>query len=182
MAHMPDAVTDGIDPSSFQGVPDMPYQLENLQVDYALARLPVPVGFWRSVGYSFNVFTVETFIDEMAQAAGKDPLEFRLDNMKRGTKAHNALQLLAEKLKKHDQPAAGRYRGYAVTECFEGATAYMAEVAVDRKTGKVKVHKLLIAVDCGTAVYPDQITAQAEGGAVMATSVAFGEEVVFGRE
>lgn len=176
---MPDVVKDGIDHSSFQGVNDMPYVIENLQVDYALAKLPVPVGFWRSVGYSFTVFTVETFIDELAHAAGKDPLEFRLDNMKQETKANYALRLLAEKLKIQDKPAAGRYRGYAVTECFGGATASMAEVSVDRKSGKVTVHKILTAVDCGTAVYPDQIKAQAEGGSVMGTSVAFGEEIIF---
>lgn len=178
LAHMPDMVKDDIDHSSFQGVHDMPYQLQNLQVDYALAKLPIPVGFWRSVGYSFNVFTVETFIDEMAHAAGKNPLQFRLNSMKKETRAYNALQLLTEKIKVHSQPT-GRHRGFAVTECFEGATAYMAEVSVDRRQGKVKVHKLVCAVDCGTAVYPDQIKAQVEGGAVMATSVAFGEEIIF---
>ena len=176
---MPGAVQNELDHSSYQGVNDMVYELDNLQVEYALAKLPIPVGFWRSVGYSFNVFTVETLIDEMAHAAGKDPVQFRLDNMKKETKAYNALKLLAEKLKTHDHPAAGRHRGYAVTECFEGATAYMAEVSVDRKQGKVTVHKLLIGVDCGTAVYPDQIKAQAEGGSVMGTSVAFGEEIIF---
>ena len=175
----PAMVKDDLDHSSFQGVSDMPYQFENHLVEYALTKLPIPVGFWRSVGYSFNVFTVETFIDEMAQAAGKDPLQFRLDYMKKGTRAYSALQLLAEKIKGHGQPDAGRHRGFAVTECFEGATAYMAEVSVDKKTGKVKVHKLVNAIDCGTAIYPDQIRAQVEGGAVMATSVAFGEEIIF---
>jgi isoquinoline 1-oxidoreductase beta subunit len=176
---MPAAVKDEIDHSSFQGIPDMPYEFENQQVEYAYTKLPIPVGFWRSVGYSFNVFTVETFFDEMAHAAGKDPLQFRLDHMKKETRAHSALTLLAEKTRAHGQPPSNHSRGYAVTECFEGAAACMAEVTVDRNNGNVKVHKIVTAVDCGTAVYPDQIKAQAEGGAVMATSVAFGEEIIF---
>ena len=176
---MPAHVENDIDETSTQGGYDMPYYFDNHRVEYALVKLPIPLGFWRSVGYTFNTFVVETFIDELAQAAGEDPVKFRLELMRKESKAYKALQLVVEKVKANGSVPVGHFRGYAVTECFESAVAYMAEVSVAEKTGKVTIHKMIAGVDCGTAVYPDQIRAQAEGAAVMATSVAFGEEVVF---
>lgn len=175
---MPQYVENGIDPDAVSGIQDMPYEFENLDVTYAMVDLPISVGWWRSVGYSVNVFTVESFMDELAHAAGKDPVQFRLDHLEKGSRLYNLLSLLAEKGGWHSPLSQGRERGVAVTACFESFAAHMAEVSVDNKTG-IKVHKMVCAIDCGTAVYPDAVRAQAESGVVMGMSVAFYERVRF---
>jgi isoquinoline 1-oxidoreductase beta subunit len=175
---LPQYVKNGIDPDAISGVQDMPYALPNQLVEYAMVELPIPVGFWRSVGYSVNAFGVESFMDELAHAAGKDPVQFRLDHMEKGSRIYNLLSLLAEKGGWSTPVPAGRARGVAVTSCFESFAAHMAEVSVG-KNGAITVHKMICALDCGTAVYPDAIRAQAEGGVVMGLSVAFHEKVRF---
>ena len=176
---MPEQVKNGIDPTSIQGIPDMVYTLPNRLVEYVLMELPIPIGFWRSVGYSITTFTVETFMDELAHAAGKDPVAFRLDLMAKDSRPYQTLSLLAEKANWGGSVPEGRARGIALGSCFGSSTAHMAELSVDKKSGKVKVHKVVCAVDCGPAVYPDAIVAQMEGAAVMALSAAFHEKVHF---
>ena len=175
---MPQYVKNGIDVDAVAGITDMPYSLPNQLVEYVMVKLPITVGWWRSVGYSINVFTVESFMDELAHAAGKDPVQFRLDHMEKGSRPHSILSLLAEKGGWNSPVPEGRARGVAVTSCFESFAAHMAEVSVD-KNGVITVHKMVCAMDCGTAVYPDAIRAQAEGGVVMGLSVAFHEKVGF---
>ncbi len=175
---MPDFVKDGIDPDAVSGTRDMPYDLPNLLVEYVMADLPIWVGFWRSVGFSTNVFAVESAMDELAHAAGKDPVQFRLDHMKPDSRPHKLLSLLAKKGGWKTPAPEGRAKGVAVTSCFESHAAHMAEVSVDKK-GRITVHKMVCAIDCGTAVYPDAIRAQAEGGVIMGLSVAFYEKVRF---
>lgn len=175
---MPQAVQGGIDPDAVHGLRDMPYALPNLDVNYAMVNLPITVGWWRSVGYSVNAFTVESFMDELAHAAGKDPVQFRLDHMEKGSRPYDVLALLAEKGGWNTPIPQGRARGVAVTSCFESYAAHLAEVSVG-KTGGITVHKMVCAIDCGTAVYPDAIRAQAEAGVVMGLSVAFHEKVRF---
>lgn len=175
----PEIEETGLDDTSYQGVHDNFYGFDNMVVEYAMTRLPVIVGAWRSVGYSFNTYVTETLIDEMAFAAKKDPVQYRLDLMDKDSRPYDALNLLALKVKWDGGAPEGRSRGVAVTECFGSSVAFMAEVSVNRKTGKVSIHKLACAVDCGPAVYPDAITAQMEGAAIMASSVAFHEKVQF---
>ncbi len=175
---MPQFVKDGIDPDAVSGIRDMPYAIPNQLVNYVMANLPIPVGFWRSVGYSVNVFTVESFMDELAHAAGKDPVQFRLAHMVKGSRPYKILSLLAEKGGWNRPVPNGRARGVAVNNCFESFAAHMAEVSVGKK-GRIKVHKMVCALDCGTAVYPDAIRAQAEGGVIMGLSVALHEKVRF---
>jgi isoquinoline 1-oxidoreductase beta subunit len=175
---MPGYVKDGIDPDAVSGITDMPYSFPNLLVSYAMVDSPVTVGFWRSVGYSVNTFIVESFMDEMAHAAGKDPVQFRLDHMEKDGRPHRLLSLLAEKAAWGTPVPEGRARGVAVTSCFESFAAHMAEVSVS-KEGKITVHKMVCTLDCGTAVYPDAIRAQAEAGVVMGLSAAFHEKVRF---
>jgi isoquinoline 1-oxidoreductase beta subunit len=175
---MPQYVKGGIDPDAVSGIVDMPYSIPSQLVNYVMVNLPVPVGFWRSVGYSVNVFAVESFMDELAHAAGKDPVQFRLDHMEKGSRPYNILSLVAEKGGWNRPLAEGRARGVAVNSCFESFAAHMAEVSVG-KTGGITVHKMVCALDCGTAVYPDAIRAQAEGGVVMGLSVALYERVRF---
>lgn len=175
---MPQAMEKGIDSVAVMGIGDMPYSLQNLFVNYVMINLPIPVGWWRSVGYSRNTFVVESFMDELAHAAGKDPVGFRLDHMEKGSRPHHVLSLLAEKGKWDSPIPEGRARGVAVVSCFESVVAHMAEVSVGEK-GKITVHKMICALDCGTAVYPDAIRAQVEGGIVMGLSTAFYEKVSF---
>jgi len=174
----PQMVKNGVDPDAVSGIWDMPYSIPNQLVNYVMVNLPIPVGFWRSVGFSVNVFTVESFMDELAHAAGKDPVQFRLAHMEKGSRPYKILSLLAEK-GGWDRPApTGRARGVAVNSCFESFAAHMAEVSVNKK-GIITVHKMVCAIDCGTAVYPDAIRAQAEGGVVMGLSAALHEKVRF---
>jgi isoquinoline 1-oxidoreductase beta subunit len=175
---MPQFVENGIDPDAVSGIRDMPYSFPNLLVNYVMVNLPITVGFWRSVGYSVNVFTVESFMDELAHAAGKDPVEFRLAHMEKGSRPYNILSLLAEKGGWNRPVPNGRARGVAVNSCFESFAAHLAEVSVGKK-GSITVHKVVCALDCGTAVYPDAIRAQAESGVVMGLSTAFHEKVSF---
>jgi isoquinoline 1-oxidoreductase beta subunit len=175
---MPQYVKDGVDPDAVSGIMDMPYTFPNQTVNYVMVNLPITVGWWRSVGYSVNVFTVESFMDEMAHAAKKDPVQFRLDHMEKGSRPYNILSLLAQK-GGWDRPVPqGRARGVATSSCFESFAAHMAEVSVGDK-GEIIVHKMVCALDCGTAVYPDAIRAQAEAGVVMGLSTAFYEKVRF---
>jgi isoquinoline 1-oxidoreductase beta subunit len=176
---MPQHVENGLDPTSVQGIPDMPYTLPNRLVEYVMMDLPIPIGFWRSVGYAITTFTVETFMDELAHAANKDPVAFRLELMKKDSRPYRTLSLLADKAHWGRAVAPGRARGIALGTCFGSAAAHMAEVSVDRKSGRITVHKIVCAVDCGPAVYPDAITAQMEGATVMALSTAFHERVHF---
>lgn len=176
---MPQYVQDGIDPDAISGIRDMPYSIPNQLVNYVMLQgVPIPVGWWRSVGYSVNVFTVESFIDELAHTSGKDPLQFRLEHMEKGSRPYQLLLLLAEKGAWNSPVAQGRARGVALTSCFESFVAHIAEVSVNNR-GKITVHKVTCAVDCGTAVYPDGIKAQAEAGVVMGLSLALHEKVHF---
>lgn len=175
---MPHAVQNGIDPDAVSGIRDLVYKVPNRRVEYAMVKVPVRVGWWRSVGYSVNVFTVESFIDELAHAAGADPLQFRLDHLEPGSIPHRVLTLLAERAGWHEPLPDGRARGIALTSCFESTAAHIAEVSV-APGGAVTVHQMHCAIDCGTAVYPDAIRAQAEAGVVMGLSVAFHERVRF---
>ena len=176
---MPEFVKEGVDSTSVQGIPDMPYTLANRLVEYVMMELPIPVGFWRSVGYSTTTFAVETFMDELARAAGKDQVQFRLDLMAKDSRPYRTLSLLADKSKWGLPVPAGRARGIALGTCFGSSAAHMAEVSVDKNSGKIKVHRIVCAIDCGPAVYPDAIIAQMEGGVVMALSVAFHERIHF---
>jgi isoquinoline 1-oxidoreductase beta subunit len=175
---MPAGMKGGIDPDAVSGITDMPYSLPNLLVNYVMVNSPVAVGWWRSVGYSVNAFTVESFMDELAHAAGKDPIQFRLNHMEKGSRPYKILSLLAEKSGWGTPVPEGRARGVAVTSCFESCAAHMAEVSIN-KNGRITVHRMVCALDCGTAVYPDAIQAQAEAGVVMGLSVAFHEKVRF---
>ncbi len=175
---MPDAVQGGVDPDAVSGIRDIIYSIPNLLVDYVMVNLPIAVGWWRSVGYSVNVFTVESFMDELAHAAGKDPVRFRLDHMEQGSRAYKVLSFLAEKAGWGSPVPDGRGRGVAVASCFESFAAHMAEVSVGER-GEITVHKVVCALDCGTPIYPDAIRAQAEAGVVMGLSVAFHEKVRF---
>lgn len=164
-----------LDDSSTEGASGLPYDTQNLLVDWVEPGHGVPVGFWRSVGSSHTAFSTECFLDEVAHAAGKDPYEFRLSLLGKHPRHAGALKLAAEKAGWGRPLAKGMGRGIAVHESFGSYVAEVAEVSVD-KNGHVKVHRVVIAVDCGQVVNPDTVAAQMESGMVYGlTAALYGE-------
>jgi isoquinoline 1-oxidoreductase beta subunit len=153
----PMMVKNGIDATSVEGVANSPYlkSLPNHRVDLHSARVGIPVLWWRSVGHSYNGFVMESLIDELAQAAGKDPVEYRRALLKGHSRHLAALNLAAEKAKWGTPLPKGRGRGIAVHESFGSYVAQVAEVSVEK--GAIRVHRVVCAIDCGVAVNPETV-------------------------
>ena len=177
----PGQMEKGIDPAAVEGVENMEYEIPNLYAEYVRIDLPVPVGFWRSVGSSHNAFTVESFVDELASAAKKDPLEFRLDLLKNHPRARRVLETAAQKAGWGKPVTKGQARGIAYHLSFGSYVAEVAEVSVDIKNGAIKVHRVVCAVDCGSVVNPEIVSAQMMGGITMGLSAALKEKMEFAR-
>ncbi len=173
----PQMIKNYIDNAAVEGVENMEYEVPNLHVEYVRIDTPVPVGFWRSVGSSHNAFTVESFVDELAHAATKDPLEFRLGLLKNHPRARRVLEVAAEKAGWGKSPSRGQARGIAYHLSFGTYVAEVAEVSVDAKSGAVTVHKVTCAVDCGTVVNPAIVSAQMMGAITMGLSAALKEKI-----
>jgi isoquinoline 1-oxidoreductase beta subunit len=171
-------IKDGVDDSAVEGAADMPYQIPNLLVDWQQAPGGVPTYFWRSVGHSHTAFVVESFVDELAHAAGKDPYEFRRALLGKHPRHKRVLELAAEKSAWGKPLPEGRGRGLAVHEAFGSFVAQVAEVSVS-KEGKLRVHRVVCAIDCGPVVNPDTIRAQMEGGIVFGLTAALYGEITF---
>ncbi|HEX4076091.1 MAG TPA: xanthine dehydrogenase family protein molybdopterin-binding subunit [Candidatus Acidoferrales bacterium] len=160
----PDAVKNGMDSSSVEGISDTPYDIPNILVDYHMVTGPIPMGFWRSVGASQNGFFLESFMDELAAAAKKDPYEYRKALLAKKPRHLGVLNLAAEKGDWGKPLPKGHYRGIAVLEAFSTYVAEVVEISLD-KDG-VKVHKVTVALDCGRVVNPNIIRQQAVGAVV----------------
>jgi len=166
---------DRLDDSSVEGANNIPYEIPNIYVDWVRHEPGIPVGYWRSVGSSHTAFTVECFVDEVAAAAGKDPLEFRLSLLEKDQKKAAVLKLVAEKAEWGKPAGEGIFRGIAMAESFGSTVAEVAEVSVG-KNGNVTVHRVVCAVDCGQTVNTDTVAAQMEGGIVYGlTAALYGE-------
>ena len=156
-------VKDGIDGTSVEGAANLPYAVPNMSVELNTTETGVPVLWWRVVGSSHTAYATEAFIDEIAYAAGKDPFAFRQAMLEHHPR-HKAVLELAAKAAGWGSPLPkGKGRGIAVAEAFGTYVAQVAEVTV-APNGKVKVDRIVCAVDCGTPINPDVITAQMEGG------------------
>lgn len=156
---------DGIDPASVEGITDSPY-MEAIPDHYIGLHSPknkVPVLWWRSVGHTHTASVMETMIDELAHAAGKDPLAYRQQLLKDHPRHLSALNLAAEKAGWGKPLPAGRFRGIAVHESFLSYVAHVAEISIN-DDGSIRIHKVVSAVDCGLAVNPDGVKAQIESG------------------
>jgi isoquinoline 1-oxidoreductase beta subunit len=157
-------VNKGIDPTSVEGAATMAYAIPNLSVELSTTSSPLPILWWRVVGSSHTVFAVEAFMDEVAHAAGEDPFAFRRRLLGHAPRMKAVLELAAEKAGWTGAPLPkGKGRGIAVAEAFKTFVAQVAEVTVD-EAGRVTVDRVVCAVDCGTPINPDVITAQMEGG------------------
>jgi isoquinoline 1-oxidoreductase beta subunit len=158
------SIKDGIDGTSVEGAANIAYAIPNIAVNLATTKSGVPVLWWRVVGSSHTTFAVEAFIDEVAHAAGEDGFTFRRKLLEHHPRLKGVLELAAAKAGWGNGPLpAGRGRGIAVAEAFKTYVAQVAEVSVD-KDGHIKVDRVVCAVDCGTAINPDIIAAQMEGG------------------
>ncbi|WP_437300367.1 molybdopterin cofactor-binding domain-containing protein [Sorangium sp. So ce426] len=159
---------NGVDLTSVEGIAESPYveRTPALRVSLHSPRTPVTVLWWRSVGNTHTAFAVESMVDELAHAAGQDPLAYRLELLKDKPRHANALKVAAEKAGWGTAPAPGRARGLAMHESFGSIIAEVAEVSIEK--GRIRVHSVTCSVDCGTAVNPLGIEAQIQG------SVAFG--------
>jgi len=184
----PKGIVNGVDIMSLWGLLDFPgaptnnrimYEIPNFYVEFLLSNLPIPVCPWRSVQNGPNAFVIECFVDEVAHAAGKDPLEFRLQHLKNNMRPRRVLEMVAEKAGWGKPLMKGQGRGIAQHCCFGSYVAQVAEVSVNQGNGAVKVNRIVAAVDCGPFVNPDTIKAQIEGGIIEALSTTLKEEVMF---
>ena len=157
-------IKDGIDATSVEGASTIAYAIPNIAVGLSTTKTGVPVLWWRVVGSSHTTFAVEAFIDEVAHAAGADPFAFRRKLLEHEPRMKAVLELAAEKAGWSTVPMPhGKGRGIAVAEAFKTYVAQVAEVSVDA-AGRIKIDRVVCAVDCGTPINPDIITAQMEGG------------------
>jgi isoquinoline 1-oxidoreductase beta subunit len=170
---------NGADPVTFQGFHAdgdhaISYTVPHLLVEHAMRNPPVPPGFWRGVNINQNAIYLECFVDELAHAAGKDPLEFRRKLMADHPKSLAVLNAVADKSGWGEPAGNGIHRGLAVVKTFGSYVAACAEVSVDQ--GKVRVYRIVAATDPGYAVNPQQIEAQVEGSFVYGLSaLLYGE-------
>ncbi len=169
-------VKDGIDATSVEGAANLPYAVPNLRVELYSTKVGIPVLWWRSVGSTHTAYSTETFIDELASAAGKDPVEFRRALLAKHPRHLGVLDLAAKEAGWGTPLAAGkagekRGRGVAVHESFDTFVAQVVEVTV-KPDKSFSVDRVVCAVDCGIAVNPDNIRAQMEGGIGFGLSAA----------
>jgi isoquinoline 1-oxidoreductase beta subunit len=172
-------IKDGVDATSVEGVADSPYVkgTPNHHVSLHTPKIGVPVLWWRSVGHSHSAFVMESLIDELAHAAGRDSLDYRRQLLKDHPRHLAALNLAAEKSGWGKPLAKGVFRGIAVHESFGSFVTQVAEVSVDK--GVVKVHRMVCAIDCGLSVNPDSLKAQMESSISFGLGAAMQSEVTF---
>lgn len=171
---------DGIDRTSVDGATNLPYEIPNVLVEQTVADVPVPLGFWRSVGASQNAFVTECFLDEVAAVAGRDPFELRRELLRQKPRHLRALELAAEKAGWGTPLPPGRARGIAVAEWEPTVCVQVAEISINPE-GTVRAHRVVCAVECGPVVNLGQVEAQMEGGVVYGLTAALYGEITIER-
>jgi isoquinoline 1-oxidoreductase subunit beta len=173
---LPPTFKNGFDPDTIEGA-EPPYELPNMLLDYVRHEPPgLTTGNWRGVGPTHNIFVVESFIDELAAAAKKDPVEYRRGLLGKSPRVLGALNLAAEKAGWGQPLAPGLGRGVSVQLAMGTYLSQIAEVEVS-KDGEVSVRRVVCALDCGMVVNPDTIAAQIEGGIIFGISAALWGEI-----
>ncbi|MDH4348867.1 MAG: molybdopterin-dependent oxidoreductase, partial [Gemmatimonadota bacterium] len=171
----PGSVASGLDMDAVDGAADLRYRIPNLRVEYCMMNTPVPVSWWRSVYASQTCFANECFVDELAAAAGRDPVELRRELLAHSSRHLAVLNLAAEKAGWGASPQ-GRAQGIAIHHFFSDAiVAEVAEVSIT--DGKVRVHKVTCAVDCGVAINPANVRYQIEGAVIDGLGAALHGEI-----
>jgi isoquinoline 1-oxidoreductase beta subunit len=172
----PEALVNGMDPATFQGLnasgeAAFGYSVPNLLIEHAMRNPHVPPGFWRGVNVNQNAIYIESFMDELAKETGVDPLEFRRRLMAKNPKHLGVLNAVAERIGWGTPAPAGQFRGIAQFMGYGSYVAAAAEVSVN--DNKVKVHRIVAATDPGYAVNPGQIERQVSGSFVYGLSALF---------
>ena len=174
----PALAADMPDKTTIEGLFDQPYEFPHCHCAHVTHHSPVPIGFWRSVGHSHNAFFGECFIDELAYAARRDPLDFRRRLLAHHPRHHAVLELAAARAQ-WGRVGPGRAHGIALHESFGSIVAQVAEVSL--ANGKIRVHRVVCAIDCGTVVNPEIVAQQMEGGIVFGlTAALYGEITISG--
>jgi isoquinoline 1-oxidoreductase beta subunit len=170
----PAAVEKQVDPFAVEAAANYPYDVPNVHVDFRQQEIGINVGYWRSVSHALNCFVAESFMDELAVYSRKNPLEFRKALLEKQPRFLGVLNLVARE-SRFGRPPKGRFQGLAV---MEGYGTYMAQVAeISLVEGKVKVHRIYCAVDCGQQINPDTVVAQIEGSALFGFSALMWGEI-----
>lgn len=167
-------VQNGVDHSTVEGISDTTYSIPDMHVDVHHPKVGVPTLWWRSVGHTHTAYVMETMMDELATAAGRDPVEFRLAHLEGDARLAGVLRLAAEKA--GATGPEGTHRGIAVHKSFNSYVAEIADVRM-HDDGTIKVEKVTCGVDCGVPINPDNITAQIEGGLGYGLSAILREEI-----
>jgi isoquinoline 1-oxidoreductase beta subunit len=168
---------NGVARESVEGI--APYDIPHVHVEYHDPGIGIPTGYWRSVGLSQNAFFAESFLDELAFAAGKDPVEFRRRLLGKSPRLLAVLDVAAEKAGWGTPLPAGRFRGVAAISGFGSFNAQVAEVSVNQR--KLTVHRVVCVVDCGRVVNPSGVVQQMEGGMVYGLSAALRGNITIDR-
>jgi isoquinoline 1-oxidoreductase beta subunit len=170
---------NGVDGNAVASIADTPYAIPNYLVEYARATNEVPVGYWRSVGPSQNTFIFESFIDELAHAAKRDPVEFRRALLAHEPRMRHVLDVAAERSRWGSPLPAGRARGIALVEDKGGRVAEVAEVSLTG--GRIRVHKVTVVADCGQIIHAGIVQGQMTGAVVAGLSAALYGEITIER-
>jgi isoquinoline 1-oxidoreductase subunit beta len=177
----PPTFEDGLDADAVDGAVDFPYETPNLHVEYVHSEPPaVPTCFWRSVGPGHNIFVVESFVDELAHAAGQDSVAFRRAHLEKEPRLLACLNLAAEKSGWGNALPARVGRGVACQSVFGSYVAAILEAEVDNEGG-IAIRRVTAAVDCGTVVNPDSVEAQIQGGLIFGLTAALYNEITIAK-
>lgn len=168
----PGFVKDGFDPFMTEGSNNLTYDIPNLEVANVIEDVGIRVGYWRSVSNALNAFAVESFMDELAKAAGKDPVAFRLAALKKQPRAQAVLKLAVAK---SGYQTGSKKFGVAQMECYDTYSACVVEL--DGASAGAKVKKITFVSDCGITVHPDQARAQLTGGVLYGLGAALSNEI-----
>jgi CO/xanthine dehydrogenase Mo-binding subunit len=160
----PPFVQNGNDPFMTEGIANFTYDIPNLELRTVIEEVGVRVGYWRSVSNALNSFATESFIDELARAAGRDPLAFRIAMLDPMPAQRAVVERVAALSGYSAKPGKGRAFGVAAMECYDTNVAMVCEVSM--QGSNVKLERITVVADCGVAVHPDQAVAQLEGGIV----------------
>ena len=168
----------GVDSAAVSGVANTFYEIPNIHVEFVKSKVRIPVWFWRSVGHTHNAYIMETFMDQLAHLGGKDPVDLRLELLGMHMRAQGVIEKVAEASGWHRGPREGQALGIAYHHSFGTHVAQVAEVSLI--DGRVKVHRVVCAVDLGPLVVnPDLVVQQMESGIIMGLSAFLYEGVRF---
>jgi CO/xanthine dehydrogenase Mo-binding subunit len=159
------------------GSDELPYSIPNIHIDYVRSKVNIPIGPLRAVGNIQNAFVNESFIDELAHLANKDPLDYRISLMQENKRQLNVLKTAADAVGWNGSSKNGKYYGLASHFCFESYAAMVAEISIVEN--RIKLERMICAIDCGLVINPDGVKAQIESGVAIGLSAALFGEITF---